>query len=661
MVRSALSVALMAVVWANASAIAGGDADEVSFEGYSPRAQATVEALIKAIGEVSTYSDNTIFKMETGMSFAQAGQTASFKWAKGRRFRIRSEQSDVLSDGKRLTVYHKNMRRYTVEPLEKDVGKQVRHYFGGMGSSFSIAGLLLAKDKRKYFAKAFKELDVTGRDTIDGDRCLLLEGTTDSSMMGLSDESTPVVLWLRESDHMIRRVEFDLLEAMKKRFDDNQGMVMPFTEYKWVYDVRDLKIDEPIEESEFAFKAPSGAKKVDRFYSTMAQSGDTAVQFELSGKRAPDFELESTTGEWITLSSLEGNVVVLFFLPSFWPANQTSLFKPLEEVRRDYAERSVSFFCVVSQSEANKLVESLQEAEMDLTVLLDPQRSTSAEFYDEAMGVGVVLVDKKGVVQGHYPGPLRKETASSLRSDLDKLLAGETLPGGEPMTQEQIAEADEQLAAGFSWGKTADPVNEEDLAEAWSVRARSNRSFGFGGGRPGPIGRDMWIRSKNVIRRIEPDGTVTGEISLPNPSTEQFTQDQFVAGQLGGRMGVVYLATIPGEKQSMGWRPPKGATITAADESGEELWQIELEVSSNQQLPAHLTLADIDGRRGDELLFVHENSISIVGGDGELLVRRPISGNVQWMIVEDRDRDRRAEIYVRTVHKLFRYDYRPKR
>ncbi len=660
MVRPALTIALMTALSASPCVLAVGDDDKVSFDGYSPRAEAAVEALLRSIGSLSTYSDDAVMKMETGLSFQQMEQAVSFKYAKRRRFRIRSDQDDVVSDGKKLTVYQKNMRRYTVKPLEKDVAKQVRPYAGGMGTGFSIAQLFLAKDKGKYFAETFKELDVTGRDTINGDRCLLLEGTTESSLMGLSDEAAPVVLWLGESDHMIRRVELDLLEAMKKQFDENQGMVLPFKEYKLVYEVRDVKVDEPIEESEFAFKAPSRAKKVDRFYSRMAHSGDTAAQFELSGKRAPDFELESTAGQWVTLSSLEGNVVVLFFLPSYWPASQASLLKPLDEVRRDYSDKSVSFFCVFPQSEADKLVESLQEAEMDLAVLLDPQRVTSAEYYDEAMGVGVVLVDKKGAVQGHYPGMLSKETTSSLRSDLDKLIAGETLPGGKPMTEEQIAEADEQRATGYSWGKTADPLNEEDLVKAWSVRARSSRTFGFPSGSRHVVSGDMWIRDKDTVRRIDPEGNVTGEIPLGSPSREQFAQDEFVAGKIGSQLGVVYMVTIPGEEQMMGWRPPKGVTITASDESGRELWQLEFEVV-NQQLPQHLTLADVDGRGGDELLFVHKNALSIVDGEGELLLRLPITGIVQWMIVEDRDRDRRAEIYLRTQHKLFRYDYRPKR
>ncbi len=637
---------------------AAADDEAVKFKGYSPGAQMTVDKFLHAVGKLKTYSDEAVIKMETGMSFGQDDQSVSFIYAKPRRFRIRTQQHDITSNGKELTVHLKGMRRYTVSPLEEDVGKQVSSYIGGRAMNFGIGQLILAKNARKKFAEQFEGLESAGSEHIDGDRCTLLSGTMSMSAMGMSDENTPATLYIRESDMMLRRVEVDLIDLIKKQFEGEEGMVMPFKEYKIAYDVREIRVNEKLDEDLLTFEPPAGSKKVERFYTMDSQPTGGAMQFEMSGKQAPEFELETTDGEWVSLESLSDKVIVLDFLPR-WRMNRTSGLEQLDEIRGEYADKDVSIVCVHGKAEGGDLTEELEEKGLKLTIALDAGGSTLGRYFEERFGSGIVLISKDGIVQGRYSSSLDEDASKSLRADIDTLLAGKTLGSAGEMTEEQIDEAAEQRGARYSQGEVAEALNEDRLREAWSVRAARGQSFSFGssGASPG-TGGDFWLRDKDVIKRVNTRGETTAEIPLPESSFDQFSRDQFVAGKIGTRLGVVYMKSVAGEGEEMGYRPPKQFLMIAGDESGETLWKLEFDVS-NFQMPGQLTLADIDGRPGGEVLFVHQGALWIVDARGEPIVRKPVPGIVQWMIVDDRDRDGRPELYVRSNAKLVRLDYRP--
>jgi len=100
-------------------AIAGDEEKTVEFEGYSRRAEAAVERMFRALGKLKSYSDEAVIKFETGMSFSQPEQDVAFTYVKPKRFRIKAENNELVSDGKQLTVYMKNMQRYKTTPLSQ--------------------------------------------------------------------------------------------------------------------------------------------------------------------------------------------------------------------------------------------------------------------------------------------------------------------------------------------------------------------------------------------------------------------------------------------------------------------------------------------------------------------------------------------------------------
>ena len=636
--------------------------DEVEFKGYTRHAELAVRKLLKTVSQLKTYSDDATFQVKMSMGFSRGDMPASFSYEKPRRFRLRTEAHDVCSNGKELTVYQKRARRYIAKPLEKDIDKQIRPYSAGSRIEFSIGRFLLAVSHEKYFAEQFTDLDRNGEETIEGERCIVLTGSIANAQRfdGSSGEAD-ATLWLRKSDSMVRRLEIDLspVEDEEDEDEEEQSPLRMFMRgVKVIYDVRDLKVNEPIDKSEFVFEPPTGVKKVDRFYTGWTHTGDTAMQFELSGKPAPKFELETTEGDWISLSSLEGNVVVLDFLFAGFGFMRPQGLEELDAIRRDYADRKVSVLCIYPRDSADRVLNTMDKKDLEFAVLLDPGSDVTSKYFEERFAQGIVLVDKKGIVQGRYPGSVTTESVESLRKDIDKLLEGKTLPGGQPLSEEQLEEVREQRSASYTTD-AADPLNEDDLKEAWAVRAVNNRGFAFRFGSGGTPSRGLWIRDKDVVRKVDARGEVIAEIPIPDPSHDQFSQDQFVVGRFGGRLAIAYMTTIPGDEQrGFGWRRPKGATITVGDATGRELWDIELEAKGGQ-VPQHLAAGNLDGRTGDELLFCHQGNLWIVDGRGRVVVRKPVSGSPQWMQVEDLDGDKRAEIYLRTQDKLYRYDYQP--
>jgi outer membrane lipoprotein-sorting protein len=627
-----------------------------AFEGFSREAQGVVERMLRSLGKVKTYADEGAFKIDMGALMQQPEQKLTFAYERPGRFRLQSTTHDVSADGKRLTVFARSARRYTVGPLERDVIAQLRPYTEG---TFGIHELLLADAPEKLFAERFKRLETDGNEKIDDERCIKLRGFVTGFSVRLGKDESPVTIYLRESDLMIRRVDVDMLETLKKQFEDNPAWAGMIQQYHLVYDVRKLEVDRPVAESAFKFDPPPGARQVERLYGVAGLDGETAMQFELSGREAPEFELDRLEGGVFRTGDARGKVLVLHFMWTQMGMRDPSL-EPLQEVARDYAGKEALFVTVVPGVVTDKMRERLTGQGGDSVVVTDPDLYAKSMYFEEQFNTGIVLVDRKGVVQGMYPGLRREEVRKHLRKDIDRLLAGESLEGAKPMSEEQIEEARDQRAAAFSPPTSAgDPVNEEHLKEAWSVRAYADNQFGFGQ-QSWPQSPDLWIRDADMLVRLSPEGKVTGELPIRRVATSGgFAQQLFAVGRMGRDLCVVQMVAANESTEGTAFQPPKKATLTAYDREGNELWTKELEVQ-NYQMPASLVMADVDGRAGDEVLFLHDGAVWVLDARGEVIARKPVEGWPQWLRVEDLDRDGRSEIYLRTNAKFLRLDYRPR-
>lgn len=637
------------------------DARDDALEGYSPGAIETLRKTFETLRELKSYSDDGVIQMKTDgtMMGVNQDQRYKFSWAKPRRFRLDTPTHELVSDGKELTTYVRQMQRYRVEPLKDDPTGQIEESFAAMGMKFGMAHLLLTPRPATYFVRAFKELDHKGEEKIDKDVCVVLEGRLAGREIPMVNDDVPAKIFLRKSDGLPRRIEIDMTDAMKKQFEGNAGAgIVQFNEFKMVYDIRDIRIDEKPDDDAFVFKAPAGARKVDRFYGSIMNQGHTLQQFELSGLEAPDFTLKTSRGEELSMRALRGHDVVLYFaMPNFGARAMDSGIDKLDDIQRDYVDKGVYVIFIQPSLKTDGVIESLGR-EPSLIIALDPDRGVAQDYFEEQWAMGVVLVNKEGIVQGWHAGFVNETVAANLRKDLDRLLAGETLPSAEKMTPEQLDEAFEQRA-GIGVASTAEPLNEELLRESWSVRA-SGGTVGFSSGGSKYDDKVFWVRDKTAILGISPSGEKLIELPVGKAGSNIFGQDAFAVGKFGNDWVAVCMTTsTAGEEEStsaQGFAMPNTATLTATDARGQQLWKIDLQVKA-YQVPQHLALANIDGKAGDEVVFFHDGAVCVMDSRGEFKLRKPCPGWATWLIAADRDGDGRAEIYVRSQYKLTRYDY----
>lgn len=637
----------------------GQDAKDSPFEGYSRSAESVVENMIRSMSKLRTYSDAAVMRFDTDMGFNPPEQKLPFRFQSPGKFVIESDMHKFVSDGKELTILMKQNNRYKTEPVAEDVYKQIAgHAGGGAFMLFSAADMLLSDRPHKRFGEMFKELDVGDHVMIDGDRCVELRGRLSGPWFGGEDRRIDVVILVRESDMMLRQIDIDASEMVRKQAGAAEG-AMQGTRYHMIYDVKDIRTDARFEASTFTFEAPSGAKKVEKFYSRWMPSGDSAEQIEMSGRPAADFDLETPGGDAVRLADLKGKVVALNFLFPSWGGQQDMNSQALQKIKAEYAEKGVAFLCVHPGEDGAKTEERFREAGIELPLALDPDRELFDAYFDQQFDGGIILISKDGVVQGQHRMLFNDERVGALKKDLDKLLAGETLAGGKAMSDEEREEYREQTGAVHYGGSRAEALNPERLEEAWSVRVKSpTHSYQA----PGEaMGEDLWIRDGRMLRRISHDGQVSAEITLPSRGTDPYTQESYAVGQIGRRLGAVLMTTIPGDAPegdaNAGYRQPKGVLLTAVNEAGDELWKMELDVE-NWQMPQSLQFVDLDGRGGDELVFLFSSAIWVVDDRGEVACRKPIPGWATSLQVRDADRDKRFELYVRTNDKLIRYNYR---
>jgi outer membrane lipoprotein-sorting protein/peroxiredoxin len=650
-----------------ASPGSAGPEEKDPFRSYSPRARAVIDKMLRTLGKLRSYEDTATFGLETDAR-EMGGETnwdMSFAYVRPMKFRMKMRESEIICDGKEVTIFKGDSSRYKVKPAgsREDVATLIATHSNAGGYEISMGSLLFAKHPRENIGRAFSDLDVTGRETLGRDRCVVLEGMSKTPGMW-TDREVPVTLWLREVDGLLRRLELDLTDLLREQME-NAPSTIKFEYYRFVYEVDELKVNEAVDAARFKFEVPETAKKVKEFYSRWTHSSDGAARFSLSGKEAPSFDAETLDGDPITSEALEGKVAVIGFV-HVWGNQLSPGVKKLDELDQKYRDANDVAVLVVAVyvQDKDRLRELLAEQEIDVPFVADKHRGIASSFHCDGGGA-TVLINKKGVIQGRFIGFLTDHTTPLVARDIDTLRGGKDLAGGKAMTEEELDELEEQSAYRGSLGKV-EPLNEDWLREAWAVRAstRNNMYWGGGQGRPQADDRGIWVRHRERLRRVGPGGDVEIEIPIGDRHINRMgAQGAIVPGRIGprGSLGVVIVEPIQSEDEERGsYYPAAGATLIALDEEGEEAWTLELRAERHRS-PQHVFLADIDGRAGDELIFLMQSVLYVVDGEGEIRVRKKIEGLARWMIVEDRDRDRKAEIYVRTQTKLHRFDYRPGR
>ena len=133
---------------------------------------------------------------------------------------------------------------------------------------------------------------------------------------------------------------------------------------------------------------------------------------ELDPRPAPDFVLETYAGERLQLSNLRGNVVVLNFWASWCPPCRVEA-PVLARAATDYADQGVSVIGIGVWDQADQAVEFLAELGIAYPNAEDTTRLIPVEYGVTGLPE-TFIVDRRGVLRGHWIGPLTDEEIADL-------------------------------------------------------------------------------------------------------------------------------------------------------------------------------------------------------------------------------------------------------
>jgi peroxiredoxin len=147
----------------------------------------------------------------------------------------------------------------------------------------------------------------------------------------------------------------------------------------------------------------------------MAQSAQKLV-----AQRAPDFALQSITGENVRLSEYRGEVVIV----TFWSTNCGRCRDQLPAVGDLYdrhRDRGLKVLSVSVDDDIGRTRDTVADLRLQIPVLFDEQKSVS-RLYDLESLPQIVIVDPMGTVR-HVHSGYRRGDEQLYQDELEELLA----------------------------------------------------------------------------------------------------------------------------------------------------------------------------------------------------------------------------------------------
>jgi peroxiredoxin len=147
----------------------------------------------------------------------------------------------------------------------------------------------------------------------------------------------------------------------------------------------------------------------------------TCVMMSLAQPKAPDFTLNDLAGKSVSLSSLEGKIVVVDFW-AMWCTACKEAFGELNAISKELGEKNVMVVGInLEKAKPEKVAAFVKKAGIDYTVLLDPETSTAKLFTIKGVP-SLVIIDKKQNIVKMFRG-MNKSTEKEIKDLLTRLVS----------------------------------------------------------------------------------------------------------------------------------------------------------------------------------------------------------------------------------------------
>lgn len=148
-------------------------------------------------------------------------------------------------------------------------------------------------------------------------------------------------------------------------------------------------------------------KYILNFFAAVALASFSLV---VSANPAPDFTLQSSTGENVRLAEQRGQVVMLNFWAS-WCAPCLKEMPLLDEMSKRYSSAGFVLFGVNVEEDNTDAKKLLKKLGVTFPILFDTESKASSLYNVDSMPT-TVMIDKKGVIRyvnrGYKPGDENK-------------------------------------------------------------------------------------------------------------------------------------------------------------------------------------------------------------------------------------------------------------
>lgn len=144
---------------------------------------------------------------------------------------------------------------------------------------------------------------------------------------------------------------------------------------------------------------------------------DTSNEDQEQQILAPDFTLENSEGEEITLSDYRGKVVVLNFWAS-WCGPCRSEMPDLDEANKELQQGDDAVMLLVNLTDGvretkEKAQKYVEDNNFSFNVLYDVDGDASNKYQISSIPT-TAIIDREGYVKFYYTGPMNKENILSL-------------------------------------------------------------------------------------------------------------------------------------------------------------------------------------------------------------------------------------------------------
>lgn len=337
------------------------------------------------------------------------------------RFRHEIKDQPLLGcDGQKLYAYSQQRGGYVQAdaPSGKLVFNQLPQEIAGiLPTQNPSLALALASDPAAELKEMATEITAAAAQEIDGKPYLtlsLIAGSRKSELTLLIDPRT----------HLVRRAVMDMKAVLQQQGRPDIKAAV------YTVDYTTIKPDAAMKADQFAWALPEGAKELAatrlRGGAPEEEEHDESEALALVAQPAPDFTLPDLAGNSVTLSKLNGSVVVLDFWASWCGPCVVSLPR-LDKIHQDYAKKGLKI-CAINLRESKKEAADFVAANnLTLPVLLDADGSVAKLYRVEGIPQ-TVIIGKDGLVKKVIVG-FDPDADREVRKFIDSLLPEATAGG----------------------------------------------------------------------------------------------------------------------------------------------------------------------------------------------------------------------------------------